>query len=757
MEWFSIAELVGGILGMPASRRAVIDKAKRETWLSRERQGRGGGLEYHISSLPKETQGTLTIKVTNETIKSLEQNPSYITGKVEGAKLKIAAEASKRMCEKNRLESLMKSEGLPEMAKNRMNAKLEIIKCWETFLASAQESMTPSQFLFSAAYNKGEVEVPEWVRNTIGNISQPSLMKWLKTQKNEGITALSGRYGNKKGSGIFDANEALYNFATGMIGLYPDIDGKNMVRAIAARVANKQLQVDVVPSRKTVERFMIRWKNENKRVHMLMAAPDAYKNTYMCSFGDALESILKYLQQWEMDSTPTDVMLIDGRYTILGVIDVWSRRLKLLVSKTSKSLMVAALIRDAMLKWGVPECIKTDNGTDYTSKHVVGILQALEIEHVLCPPFRGDKKPFIERAFGTFSHDLLKLCPGFIGHNVADRKNIEARKSFAERISKAFKEKTKELIDATYMSRQEFQDFCDNWTDHIYGNECHRGLNGRTPAQMVNLWLADENNQKPKRIGNVRQLDYLLAEAPGNDGMRVVSKKGVSVDKFWFIAPELGAYIGDKVKVRYDVVNAGIILITKPDGSFICDAICPEIYSLGVSRAEIAVTASNIQKKIDLEKRKEVRKNARSANLQNIGKDILTHLVETGKGLPAIPELSNDSEIHISAALEAAEDAIIVREVMGQEPTFESINASAATVSPDMQRKLVEIISLDSRRESDEARINREKGERMSRYEALLANNFEGISQEDDDWRKSWENTPEHAAWKLCGNLYKTA
>ena len=42
----------------------------------------------------------------------------------------------------------------------------------------------------------------------------------------------------------------------------------------------------------------------------------------------------------------------------------------------------------------------------------------------------------------------------------------------------------------------------------------------------------------------------------------------------------------------------------------------------------------------------------------------------------------------------------------------------------------------------------------MSRYERLKAVNFQGISPEDEAWRRSWEKTPEYEAWLLCGNVY---
>lgn len=57
-QYYTARELTG-LPGLPGSIKGVIDRAKREGWQSRKRSGRGGGLEYHISSLPAETQSSL--------------------------------------------------------------------------------------------------------------------------------------------------------------------------------------------------------------------------------------------------------------------------------------------------------------------------------------------------------------------------------------------------------------------------------------------------------------------------------------------------------------------------------------------------------------------------------------------------------------------------------------------------------------------------------------------------------------------------
>jgi len=57
-EWFAASEIVN-LAGMPATDRQVRNRALADNWTSRKRAGRGGGREYHIESLPPETQAAL--------------------------------------------------------------------------------------------------------------------------------------------------------------------------------------------------------------------------------------------------------------------------------------------------------------------------------------------------------------------------------------------------------------------------------------------------------------------------------------------------------------------------------------------------------------------------------------------------------------------------------------------------------------------------------------------------------------------------
>src|SRR5690606_13911862 len=231
--------------------------------------------------------------------------------------------------------------------------------------------------------------------------------------------------------------------------------------------------------------------------------------------GSASEHVIGLNQLWEFDSTPADLMLTDGRHTILGVIDVYSRRTSFVVMPTSDSKGVAKVIRRAILNWGVPETAKTDNGADYKSRWIKHVFRGLGIDQQFCPPFQGWKKPHIERVFRTFAHDIAELLPGFIGHNVAERKAIEARKSFSDRLFKK-----DQLIDVT-MTSADLQQFCNDWLQYEYHARKHECL-GCSPNDMVASY-----NGSIRTVSDERLLDVLLSEPAGT---RTVTKTGIKLN-----------------------------------------------------------------------------------------------------------------------------------------------------------------------------------------------------------------------------------
>lgn len=93
--------------GIPSTRVGIAVKAKRDKWASRVREMKGGGVEYHIDSLPTETQ------------KALRQRLAYQV--LEDAQLPAVVEqkAVKNVTVRDELEVMVKC---PELALREVQA-----------------------------------------------------------------------------------------------------------------------------------------------------------------------------------------------------------------------------------------------------------------------------------------------------------------------------------------------------------------------------------------------------------------------------------------------------------------------------------------------------------------------------------------------------------------------------------------------------------------------------------------------------------
>ena len=231
------------------------------------------------------------------------------------------------------------------------------------------------------------------------------------------------------------------------------------------------------PKVQTVRAWLRRWRRENARDLLAVTNPDCDRSRHRPAGGDAAARIVHLNQLWELDSTPADVICADGRrYAIVAAIDIWSRQARVLVVPTSRAAAIAALLRRCILEWGVPEAVRTDEGKDYTSRHVLGVLADLEIEHRPCPPYTPEAKPFVERFLGTLTRDLFATLPGFSGHDVTQAQALRSRKSFAAR-----RGEDDTVIYGAELTAEALQERCDSWCDAVYGRRPHSGFGGASP------------------------------------------------------------------------------------------------------------------------------------------------------------------------------------------------------------------------------------------------------------------------------------
>ncbi len=612
------------------SKRAIARRAAAEGWAFEETTTRGGtSRAYSAQALPAalraklvwQPQPTSTTPAARAAARAAAQaGQAEATAQALASTLHAAATAQRGQV------ALRQAGELGAAAQARMDARLAVVRAAELFAAEGGHGLATDQalVLFAAHYNAGTTPVPAGVRELLPTVGARSIRRWQADVRRTGITALAGAYGNRAGTSKLDTQPELRAFVQGMLVTHPHARATHVMKGLVARFgarfeggANPSL-----PSMRALERWMAEWRSANAEVLQALENPDAWKNKYMAAFGSKSEGVDHINALWERDSSPADVMCTDGRYSLIGGVDVYTRSALLLVAKTSKAVAVGAHLRAMLLAYGVPAIDKTDNGSDYTALYTERVYQGLDIQHALCPPFQPWHKPHVERFFGTFTRDLVELLPGYIGHSVAQRNAIEARKSFADRLMKRG-----EVVELQ-MTGAELQAFADNWVANVYDQAPHEGLGQRTPFEVRTAHAADV-----KRIADVHALDVLLAEAPGRDGRRTVQKKGVQLDDSYYIAPELAGWIGQDVQVRYDPLHhdLGTVHVFSADGTqFVCLAQDPN--RTGMDRREVAIKAKAMQRDRVQAERKALKAAARKISPDLIVSEILRDReIKTGK------------------------------------------------------------------------------------------------------------------------------
>ncbi len=538
-QWFTAQELLElGLTGMPGTKRGINWKATEESWPLRERlYGRGGGIEYHISALPTDIRIELVEKLADVSPAALDMENSIFAD--------AALAASER----------------------RRDARVLVLKGFAIFKAESTLPEVKAMAAFTQLYNlRGLPALPGWVYETYPSITWPTMRRWFEAREKQDFSAFGGKYGNRAGTGFLDTAKCgeIKAFVQALIVKNAHFSAEHIRDAVCAKFGN-EIDGRQLPDIRTFRRFIAGWKAQNADLYTKMTDPDAFKNRYSAAAGRADAGIVRLNQLWEIDASPADVLLNDGRHSIYAVIDVWSRRMKAFVTKTPRSEAALVLIRHAIMDWGVPENIKTDNGKDFVSRRFTVSVEMLGINQEVTPPFSPERKPHIERGIGTLQRDLMPLLPGFIGHNVADRKQIEARKAFAQRLGES-----EEKAFAVGLTATEMQAYLDDWCANRYQHKPHSGLDGQTPFTRAASWP-----QAIRRIENERGLDLLLAPLASGESTRIVTKKGIKIENVHFFDAALARFIGQTVFVRHDPVDLGSIYVFSDAGAsqFICRAV----------------------------------------------------------------------------------------------------------------------------------------------------------------------------------------
>ncbi len=386
---------------------------------------------------------------------------------------------------------------------------------------------------------------------------------------------------------------------------------------------------------------------------MRLSDPDTYKSKVRfvatgTTYADRLNQI------WEIDASPLDMMTTDGRVNIYVATDIYSRRCIIHMTHTPRAVGVGELIRKCILAWGVPENIHTDNGSDFKANTTQRLLAALGIDVHYCDAYSPEQKGVVERNIKTFQHDFATIHPGFIGHNVADRKRIEGQRSFANRLGM-----DDDKIFNVSLSMADVQTHADNWASATYGDARHSSL-GTSPNQKAAL-----AETPARQLKHPEALDILLAPLVGSDGIRKVTKQGIRANNAHYL---IGSVMpGQSVFCRFDPADAGRLYVFEPDGeTFLGYATNWQL--AGIDPAELVHRVRAEQKRIEDESILDIRAARRNIKPMDIADAMRREAIDSQPNLIRFPGSVESHETPMTAAAISAVDAPLAPPIPAKNP-----------------------------------------------------------------------------------------
>lgn len=554
-EWLTASEIAAeAFREVPASERGVRAHASREGWNdhpvhARQRAGRGGGMEYNIALLP--TSARIEYETRHRRVGALVPANGNLP-----APAPIGAPPA------------------TDRAARERDARLAILAAYESFCRGTRLGQSSSASIFSERYKARALQIDAWIVDLVPAVSPRSLARWKAERERGQVNRLAVTRDHRKGKGLLDLAEGgqVRVYLLALLASQPHVSAAQIQRDIRHRfgdglkvVKGGETVYEPVPPVRTIQAYVATLRERERVALTKLSNPDRYRSTMVPAGTNSYAEVTQLGTLWMIDASPVDALCVDGRWSIYACVDVGTRSLTLYVSRTPRASAVQLLARKAILAWGRPVKIKHDNGSDFVARDCKRLFASLGIEIELSPPYQPQTKGFVERAIRTFQHDCAALLPGYTGHSVAERKAIEDRKSFADRLGAD----TAETF-AVQMTGAQLAHLADRWVETIYDHHPHSGIKGLTPAQ------ARARSTRAIEAVDERALDLLLMPVADGGGIRTVTKLGLRIGGHHFKLQ--GLLPGERVLLRMDPLDAGRALaFSTEDGRFLGEATSAEL------------------------------------------------------------------------------------------------------------------------------------------------------------------------------------
>ncbi|EDI8903868.1 transposase [Salmonella enterica] len=605
-SWITIDSLAS-LPNIGCSRATLARRANREGWTFRQLQGkRGVSYEYEISSLPL----TIQEEVRERQIQQL----------MEVGLQKPAKPVVRRRRDPDAISPLEAYRGSPQLMEERLNALTEN----QRQVADARAALVREVFLLEDKGNIGRLKAINYVVSKARSGELPPLLQAAAVTANA-----------KRGSGRTISRDPLYqwvlkysqaqNAAERLLLLAPGKREEMKVEEISwlADFLAQYRQSNGRPMTEAYEDFVAEWNRRHAEEPYMLQIIPSY---------DAIRRVMKKLPEVEKQKgriTGSEYRQLEGftrrDWSKMPVNYVWigdghgmkmkcahpihgrpfSPEVTFVIDGGTRFVVgwsldlaenvfaVAGAIQHGIRNHGKPFIYYSDNGSgetaDVLDKEVVGILPRLGINHPTGIAGNPQGRGIIERLNRTLPVRIARKYRTYFGKG-ADRETLRKTNRNLRSAFNAL-QKGKEL---NAVQRSAMRDL-PSWEELIeairdgvewYNNRQHSELpmkaNGKhySPAEYRKKRLAEEDTE----------IEWLSEVELRDMFCPVVEKPVRRCEIHWlnniYYAPELRDEHGRKVLISYDIHNAEKIIVRRPDGSFICEAIWN-----GNKRAAFPVTA----------------------------------------------------------------------------------------------------------------------------------------------------------------------
>lgn len=583
-DFYSAQELTDlQLKSLPTSVYRIREKAKKENWQSRERAGKGGGLEYAFDGLPKEVQTEIRTKTLVAKVKGSE-----VAVRVSGEEKALIASERDVSCltDKDRLTADSRLLMALLVSRYALNENLTRTKAIKMVSELSRVGNLPTidgtdynQVCVQAVARRGVKQgvgtrvLHEWVLNADNaGRGEHSLQVFAPQKQGRPVIAVEAVawlsdfmavYRNTNGVCITEAYRGFvlnYQVTASQKPIAYELPSITQVRAVLAKIPNHILQIGrkTGASLRALRTYVKRdwsalktndvWVGDGHSLKMKVAHPDHGR-----------------------PFTPELTLIMD---TVSRYIVGWS------LAYSESSFAVADALRFAMMQNGIPAIYYSDNGGGQKNKtldaDITGILPRLGVHHETGIPGNPQGRGIIERVMKTLAHPIARAFDTYYGSGADSdtvRKVLTATDSLAKhqndvaKIGKELTVKQKGAIGKLPV-----------WNELImvieqavawYNNEHkHSELGGSTPRAVREYLLGqlDEGEYVTLTVNEARDM-YRPSV------VRVVQRAWLSVynNEYWHKALE--DYDGQKVQVHIDQHDPQSVIVKTLEGKYLCDAV----------------------------------------------------------------------------------------------------------------------------------------------------------------------------------------